>query len=211
MWLATLLALTLGATTARQELDEPTPFEASLSFHTELGPAGAALGGKLHLGISTLSPRPRIAGSSPYLSVGVEGSYAQAALEGCRPDLCVARGSLGPTLRLGWAWWSDAQRDHSLYLQLAGGVAWENLPAAPLSPGATGAAPFASVGVGWSSPWFTRAFSHRLFERASDWRFWLITLLPLALLDHLELGVGWSGAALTPAGPRFSVGAGFGF
>jgi hypothetical protein len=217
MLLAAVLALASGQIVERAEQAFAFPLEGSVSLATGVAPGGASVGAAAHLGVVFGTA---FAGTSgPVWSIGVDGGLARIPIRGCESPLhCATRAQLGATARVGWSWWpahvqpgTRAVPRTSIYLQLAGGVAYENIESAPLAPGSSAAAPQARLSIGLTSLAFTQLFASRCVERATDWRFWLIALVPLALLNHLELGLGWAGSALAAPGPRLSLEVGFGF
>jgi hypothetical protein len=98
---------------------------------------------------------------------------------------------------------------HYLYVQASPFVGWESLPAAPLTPNSNLALAGVRLDFGITSLAWTKAVLGLLAKLGSgtsngkDVAYAALLLVPLSLVNHLEMNVEWSSAALSPGHFRF--------
>lgn len=194
------------------------PVQARVSL-SGLAGRGSAFGANLYVGY-TLGRLH--GGRGPFLGLGVQPHLGSIDVASCAPAaLCATRWLVGPAIRAGYAWgvagggepvWPDT----IVYAQLSPFGGAEDVASAPLSPALSARVTGARLDLGVTSVAWSRGFLHLSSQvvdvlHGSDAVVLGVALLPLVLLNSLELSVEWSQGSIDHDGFRagLSVGAGF--
>lgn len=222
------LSLVVVAALAAPNDDTPwLPVQASAAALGQLDTMGATtLGANLYLGATLGHPGSpaRLAPLEGLLwGVGLHGFIGSTALADCNAlGRCAARRYVGAAARVGWGFAQEVQAngrvwpDTYLYAQVSPFVGWESLPAAPLSPGNDRPLVGMRLDVGLTSVGWTRLLFKGMGQLAesttsAEAGYLLLILVPLSLLNHVELNLEWSSAALSPPGLRLGCSLGTSF
>lgn len=217
----TLPALVAMAVLAAHNEDTPwLPVQASAAALGQIDTqGGTTLGASLYVGAAVGHP-----GSPAHLApleglvwgIGLHGFIGSTDLPDCSLERrCARRRYVGAAARVGWAFAQQVQANHRvwpdtyLYAQASPFVGWESLPSAPLTPNSNLALAGVRFDFGITSMGWTKAVLGLLAKLGSgtsngkDVAYAALLLVPLSLLNHLEMNVEWSSAAFSPSHFRF--------